>query len=136
MGKRFLMSAIAVLTLSTAATAAVQYDLKDNMHKLNTYMKTMQAGFIEGDKQKALHAAEALGLESEKLLGNEEMMRNKLPKDKAHKARIASTSAHLIADNVEIIKTSMDNVRRDTAQNAYLDIQRACMRCHNLVRDW
>jgi hypothetical protein len=30
----------------------------------------------------------------------------------------------------------MDNVRRDTAQNAYLDIQRACMRCHNLVRDW
>jgi hypothetical protein len=136
MGKRFLISAIAVLALSTAATAAGQYDLNDNMVKLNTYMKAMQAGFIEGDKKKALQAAEALGVESEKLFGNEEMMRNKLPKDKAHQARIATTSAHLISDNVETIKSSMDNMRRETAQNAYLDIQRACMRCHNLVRDW
>lgn len=136
MGKRFLISVIAVLAFSTASTAAGQYDLKDNMLKLNTYMKAMQAGFIEGDKKKALQAAEALGVESEKLFGNEEMMRNKLPKEKAHQARIATTSAHLISDNVEIIKSSMDNMRRETAQNAYLDIQRACMRCHNLVRDW
>jgi hypothetical protein len=106
------------------------------MYKLNNYMMMMQAGFIEGDKQKALKAAESLGIESQKLLGNEEMMSKMLPKDKSHKARIATTSAHLITDNVDIIKSSMDNVRRDTAQNAYLDIQRACMRCHNLVRDW
>lgn len=136
MGKRFLIGAIVALTLSTGATAASQYDLKDNMHKLNNYMKAMQVAFIEGDKQKALQAAEALGLESQKLLGDEAIMRNMLPKDKAHKARIATTSAHLITDNVDIIKSSMDNVRRETAQNAYLDIQRACMRCHNLVRDW
>lgn len=136
MGKRFLIGAIAALTFSTVATAANQYDLKDNMYKLNNYMMIMQAGFIEGDKEKALHAAEALGVESQKLLGDEAIMRNMLPKDKAHKVRIASTSAHLISDNVDIIKSSMDNVRRDTAQNAYLDIQRACMRCHNLVRDW
>lgn len=135
MGKRFLIGAIAAITLS-GTLCANEYDLKDNMYKLNNYMMIMQAGFIEGDKQKALKAAEALGIESQKLLGNEAMMSKMLPKDKAHKARIASTSAHLITDNVDIIKSSMDNVRRDTAQNAYLDIQRACMRCHNLVRDW
>ena len=99
-------------------------------------MMLMQAGFIEGDKQKALKAAEALGEETQKLLGNESVMRNMLPKDKSHKARIATTSAHFITDNIETIKNSMDNMRRETAQNAYLDIQRACMRCHNLVRDW
>ncbi|MDO9056086.1 MAG: hypothetical protein Q8M43_00190 [Sulfuricurvum sp.] len=136
MGKKFLIGVIATLSLSTIAAAATPYDLKDNMHKLNNYMKAMQVAFIEGDKQKALQAAEALGLESQKLLGDEAIMRNMLPKDKAHKARIATTSAHLISDNVDIIKSSMDNVRRETAQNAYLDIQRACMRCHNLVRDW
>lgn len=135
MGKRFLTGVITTLALSTTLMAG-QYDLKDNMLKFNNYMKSMQAAFIVGDKQKALQAAEALGTESEKLLGNEEMMRNMLPPDKAHQARIATTSAHLISDNVEIIKSSMDNVRRETAQNAYLDIQRACMRCHNLVRDW
>jgi hypothetical protein len=106
------------------------------MYKLNNYMMLMQAGFIEGNKEKSLKAAEALGEESAKLLGNEDVMRKMLPSDKAHKAHIATTSAHLIADNVEIIKASKDNFRRETAQNAYLDIQRACMRCHNLVRDW
>lgn len=135
MGKRFLIGAIAAFTISSTLSAA-EFNLKENMFKLNNYMMLMQAGFIEGNKDKSLKAAEALGEESQKLLGNEEMMRNMLPKDKAHKARIATTSAHLISDNVDIIKSSMDNVRRETAQNAYLDIQRACMRCHNLVRDW
>ena len=135
MDKKFLIGAIAALAFSSSLCAN-EYDLKDNMYKLNNYMMIMQAGFIEGDKQKALKAAESLGIESQKLLGNEEMMSKMLPKEKSHKARIASTSAHLITDNVEIIRSSMDNVRRDTAQNAYLDIQRACMRCHNLVRDW
>ena len=135
MGKRFLIGAIAALTISSTL-GATDFNLKENMYKLNNHMMQMQAGFIEGDKAKSLKAAEALGEESKKLLGDEAIMRNMLPKDKAHKVRIASTSAHLISDNVEIIKSSMDNVRRDTAQSAYLDIQRACMRCHNLVRDW
>jgi hypothetical protein len=135
MGKRFLIGALTAITISSTLSA-VEFNLKANMHELNRHMMEMQAAFIEGDKTKALKAAEALGNESNKLLGDEAIMRSMLPKDKAHKTRIASTSAHLINDNVEIIKSSMDNTRRETAQNAYLDIQRACMRCHNLVRDW
>lgn len=135
MEKRFLIGALAALTISSTLSAA-EFNLKENMYKLNNYMMLMQAGFIEGNKEKSLKAAEALGEESAKLLGNEEVMRKMLPSDKAHKAHIATTSAHLISDNVEIIKASKDNFRRETAQNAYLDIQRACMRCHNLVRDW
>lgn len=135
MEKRFLIGALAALTISSTLSAA-EFNLKENMYKLNNYMMLMQAGFIEGNKEKSLKAAEALGEESAKLLGNEDVMRKMLPSDKAHKAHIATTSAHLIADNVEIIKASKDNFRRETAQNAYLDIQRACMRCHNLVRDW
>ena len=53
MGKRFLIGAIAAITLS-GTLCANEYDLKDNMYKLNNYMMIMQAGFIEGDKQKAL----------------------------------------------------------------------------------
>jgi hypothetical protein len=135
MEKRFLIGALAAFTISSTLSAA-EFNLKENMYKLNNYMMLMQAGFIEGNKEKSLKAAEALGEESAKLLGNEEVMRKMLPSDKAHKAHIATTSAHLISDNVEIIKASKDNFRRETAQNAYLDIQRACMRCHNLVRDW
>ncbi len=135
MGKKFLIGLVAAVAFSGAVSAG-EYDLKNNMHKLNEYMMKMQVAFIIGDKDEALKAAEALGDESKHLLGNEAAMAKMLPKGKEHKARIASMSARMIDDNVEIIKANMDNLRRDTAQNAYLDIQRACMRCHNLVRDW
>ncbi|MBN2895727.1 MAG: hypothetical protein JXK05_07545 [Campylobacterales bacterium] len=96
----------------------------------------MQTAFIVGDKAEALKAATALGEESKHLLADEVVMAKMLPKAQVHKVRIATTSARMIEENVEMIKANMENVRRDTVQNAYLDIQRACMRCHNLVRDW
>lgn len=135
MGKKILIGAVMALALAGNVSAA-EYDLKDNMFKLNNYMMQMQAAFIEGDKEKALKTANALDEESKKLLGDENVMRSLLPKGKEHKVRIALTSARMIDDDVAIIKASVDNVHRETAQNAYLDIQRACMRCHNLVRDW
>lgn len=135
MGKKVLIGVVAALTLTMNASAA-EYDLKDNMFKLNNYMMQMQAAFIEGDKEKALRTANALDAESKILFGNEKLMASLLPKGKEHKVRIAMTSARMIDDDVAIIKASMDNIHRETAQNAYLDIQRACMRCHNLVRDW
>lgn len=135
MGKKVLVGAIASLALVLNASA-IEYDLKDNMFKLNNYMMQMQAAFIEGDKEKALKTANALDEESKKLLGDEKVMHSLLPKEKEHKVRIALTSARMIDEDVAIIKANMDNIHRETAQNAYLDIQRACMRCHNLVRDW
>jgi hypothetical protein len=135
MGKKVLIGVVAAFALVMNASAA-EYDLKNNMDKLNTQMQLMQTAFIIGNKEMALKAANELDEESKKLLGDETVMRSLLPKDKEHKVRIALTSAHLIDENVAIIKASMDNIRRETAQNAYLDIQRACMRCHNLVRDW
>ena len=135
MGKKVLVGAIASLALVLNASA-VEYDLKDNMFKLNNYMMQMQAAFIEGDKEKALKTANALDEESKKLLGDEKVMHSLLPKEKELKVRIALTSARMIDEDVAIIKANMDNIHRETAQNAYLDIQRACMRCHNLVRDW
>lgn len=112
------------------------FDLESNMVELNKHMVDLQAAFIRGDKGKALQAVSALGAESSKLLADETVMKKMLPKGKEHMVRVAITSARMIEEDVEIMKESMDNTRRETAQEAYLGIQRACMRCHNLVRDW
>lgn len=131
-----MMVGLALSALFAAGVQAAGFDLKTNMQNLNKYMVQMQTAFIVGDKAEALKAVTALGEESKHLLADEAVMAKMLPKAQAHKVRIATTSARMIEENVETIKANMENVRRDAAQNAYLDIQRACMRCHNLVRDW
>ncbi len=135
MVKRMVIG-FALSALFATGVSAVEFDLKSNMQNLNKHMVQMQTAFIMGDKAEALKAVTALGEESKHLLADEAVMAKMLPKAQAHKVRIATTSARMIEENIETIKANMDNLRRDTAQSAYLDIQRACMRCHNLVRDW
>ena len=129
------LAAFAAAAMLNAASAG-GYDLESNMVELNRHMLDLQNAFIKGDKAKALSAVSALGSESSKLLADESVMKKMLPAGKKHMVRVAVTSARMIEENAAIIKESMDNTRRDTAQEAYLGIQRACMRCHNLVRDW
>jgi DNA invertase Pin-like site-specific DNA recombinase len=132
MTKKILAGFVAAAALSLSAGAA-EFDLKENMHKLNAHMATMQAAFITGDKAEAIKAAKALKAESDKLLGDEAIMKKMLPKDQQHKTRIAKTSAVMISDYVDMMVESTSN---DGAQSAYFGVERACFRCHNLVRDW
>jgi hypothetical protein len=134
MGTKIIISALVALALGSSVSASE--DLKVNMYKLNNDMIQMQAAFIEGNKEKALKAVTALEEESHRLFDKESDIKQMLPEDKRFKSRIALTSASMIQNNIAIIKESMNAERRETAQNAYLDIQRACMHCHNLVRDW
>ncbi len=135
MGKKLFLSALASLALFVASASAEE-DLKTNMYKLNNHMIQMQAAFIQGNKADALKAVSALQEESHALFDHESNIKKMLPENKRFKSHIAVTSAASIQQDLETIKESMDDTRRDTAQNAYLNIQRACMRCHNLVRDW
>lgn len=135
MKRGLVLSTLVSLALFVTAASANE-ELKTSMYKLNNHMIQMQAAFIEGNKDAALKAANALQEESHVLFNNESNIKRMLPEDKRFKSRIAITSAATIAEDLNIIKESMEDARRDTAQNAYLNLQRACMRCHNLVRDW
>lgn len=135
MGKKLVLSAFVSLALLVASTSANE-ELKTSMYKLNNHMIQLQAAFIEGNKDAALKAATALQEESHVLFDHESNIKKMLPESKRFKSRIAVTSAASIDEDINTIKESMDDARRDTAQNAYLNLQRACMRCHNLVRDW
>lgn len=134
MSKKVLIGVVTALTL-TMNTFAIEYSLKDNMIKLNSYMIQMQAAFIEGNKDKAVRTANALNGEAKILFGDENLMTALLPKGKENKVRIARMSSRTIDENVIIINASMNTAHWETAQNAYLDIQKACMRCHTLLRD-
>lgn len=134
MCKKVLIGVVTALTLTMNASA-VEYSLKDNMLKLNSYMIQMQAAFIESNKDKAVRTANALNGEAKMLFGDENLMAALLPKGKENKVRIALMSSRTIDDDVVIINASMNAGHWETAQNAYLDIQKTCMRCHTLIRD-
>jgi len=139
MGKKLVLSTLVAFgLLGSIASAADNSNevLKLNMYKLNNHMIQLQAAFIMGDKEDALRAATALDEESQALFKHESNIKKMLPDDKRFKSRIAITSAAMIHEEIATIKESMEDARRDTAQNAYLNLQRACLRCHNLVRDW
>ena len=134
MMKTFLAAVLACGSLYAGSAAGS--DLESNMTELNRHMVELQDAFIRGDKAKARGAVTALETESRKLLANEAGMQRMLPKGKQHLVRVAVTAARMIEEDSAILKESLDDTRRERAQEAYLGIQRACMRCHNLVRDW
>ncbi len=131
--RKHIMAGLLVSMALACGASASEFDLKENMHKLNAHMSAMQVAFINGDRDGAIEAAKALKDESDKLLGDEAIMKKMLPEDKQHKTRIAKTSAVMISDYVEMMIESNDN---QGAQSAYFGVERACFRCHNLVRDW
>ncbi len=131
-----IVSILAAVAIAVPMVASAGEDLKTNMHKLDNFMIEMQAGFLNGDTKSIIASVNGLEKQTTALFGNESDIKAMLPKEKQFKSRIAVTSAAMIQQAIDTIKESVDSTRRDTAQNAYLDIERACMRCHNLVRDW
>ena len=65
-----------------------------------------------------------------------------LPKGKKNQVQEAIYAAEVISKNAQIIMDEIDNKnkhsglqRRETSQRAYTEIEHACFRCHNIVRD-
>jgi hypothetical protein len=134
--KKVSTTLVMLLTLINGTALSANVELKVDMYKLYNHLIQMEDAFMTGNKEKAMDAVEALEKESKNLFGDEEKIKQMLPEKQRFKSRIAVTTAVMIQKNIDAIKEGMQKDRRDAAQSAYLDIQRACMRCHNLVRDW
>ena len=150
MKKLVLVSSILSLVFSTSVLNANEFDLKSNMIKLNAELNLLHQGLITSDEKTVQSAIEFLQRDVSMLLGtgkygNKDNIINILPKDmknKKHKANIAAKSARKMESSAQKIKEAIDNKaglsiikRQKIAQEAYLDISRACYECHNLVRD-
>jgi hypothetical protein len=133
--KKFLLS-IGVAGMLLATNGIADDAIKTEMNILNQQLLDINDGFIRGNKEVTIKALEAFEAEAHKQFDNVNNVKKLLPKDKQYKLRVAMSTTVMIQDDIQIIKENMDNVRRDIAQNTFLDLQRACMRCHNLVRDW
>ena len=137
---KILLAGLAFFIMTTAAQA--EFDLKDNMLKLNAELWEVQQGFITNNKEGVKDAIKRFSKDAHDLLSNKSKIEKMLPEGKRHKANMAVNAARKIAKNIQIIEDAIENKRnepmlkrQEDAQRAYTYIELACFHCHNLVRD-
>ena len=130
--KKSIVVAFASVVLTSNVYA---YDLKANMYELYSNLSTIQTGFISGNEGMIKVALTSLKSNVDHLLKNEKVIKEALPKGKEHMSSVAVSASYQIDKNIKIIEENLDNPRKTIAQNAGLEIQKACMTCHNIVRD-
>lgn len=138
--KKTLVSLVVCVGLASSVSA--QEELKADMMKMAGDLSAVQMGFFSSDKKGTLSSLMDLKGIVYKSIGDKDTITKLLPEEVQYKSSIAVNSAELInryIDEVEgILKDkNMRMINRQMkSQKAFLEIQKQCFRCHNLVRDW
>lgn len=124
------------------SSAIAQDELKADMGKMASELSSVQIGFFANDRKGTLASLMALKETVDKSIGDKKTITNLLPEDVKYKSSIAINSAELIDKYIDEIETILKDKdmrminRQMDSQKAFLEIQKQCFRCHNLVRDW
>jgi len=137
--KKILISGLISLSIASSASAM---DLKEGMNTLSGTLYEIQRGFLTNDKVLTQDSLTKFKKDIDSMLGDKQTITDLLPEDTKHKASIAINSAKMIDKSIaDIQKVLADKNmrminRQMKSQKAFLEIQKQCFRCHNLVRDW
>lgn len=140
MFKKTLLSLVVCVGFTSSAIA--QDELKADMGKMASELSSVQIGFFANDRKGTLASLMALKETVDKSIGDKKTITNLLPEDVKYKSSIAINSAELIDKYIDEIETILKDKdmrminRQMDSQKAFLEIQKQCFRCHNLVRDW
>ncbi|MEA3370508.1 MAG: hypothetical protein U9Q40_04145 [Campylobacterota bacterium] len=138
--KKSLVSLL--LCAGLASSVGAQEELKADMGKMAADLSAVQIGFFSNDKKGTLTSLMDLKKIVYKSIGDKDTITKLLPEDIRYKASIAINSAELINRQIEKIEAILKDKnmrminRQMKSQQAFLEIQQQCFRCHNLVRDW
>ena len=137
--KKTLLGLVISLGLSSNLVAS---DLKADMAQIGATMTEANMGFLTNNKAATLAAIIKLKKEAHGVFTDKKTITALLPDDVKYKASIAINSAQLIEKYTTQIEEDLNNRslrminKQMRTQKAFVEIQKQCFRCHNLVRDW
>ena len=138
-----LKKTIAGLVLGASLVSGLNAEtLKYDMNLLATSLADVQRAFLLNDREESVRLLKDLKKNITHTLGDKEKVVNLLPKDLKYKSRIAVNSGKMINHYINQIDEvyadkSLSHIKAQMeAQDALLNIQVQCYKCHNLVRDW
>jgi len=138
--KKTLLTLVLGLGLSSSLYAGTQ--LRVDMQKFSATMTNAQISFFTNDKASTLAAIIKLNKLTDEILGNKKTITALLPEAVKYKASIAINSADMISKYSKEIEDTLNDKNMKAinkemkTQEAFVNIQNQCFRCHNLVRDW
>ena len=116
--------------------------LKKDMDGMANSLASVQRGFLLNDRDKTIVLLADLKKKIVHTLGTSKKVLSLLPDSMKYKSRIALNSGKMINTYIGQI----DDIYKDhtltpikaevKAQEALVNIQIQCYKCHNLVRDW
>ena len=130
-----------VISLGLTSTL-VAGDLKADMSQISSTTVEAQIGFFTNNKAATLAAIIKLKKQAHDVLSDKKTITSLLPDDVKYKASIAINSAQLIDKYTTQIEKDLNDRslrminKQMRTQKAFVEIQKQCFRCHNLVRDW
>jgi len=116
--------------------------LKQDMDSLESSLISVQHGFLINDRKTTLSLLSEFKKNVNNILGSKEKIIGLLPKQLKKKSSIAVNSGKMIDRYIKEIEAipkdkSLTPIKAEIkAQEAFLNIQTQCFKCHNLVRDW
>jgi len=138
-----LKKTLAGLVLGASLVSSLNAEtLKHDMNVLATSLSSVQRAFLLNDREKSVRLLKDLKKNITHTLGSKEKVVNLLPKELKFKSRIAINSGKMInqyineIDGIYADKSLKHIEAQMEAQDALINIQRQCYKCHNLVRDW
>ena len=140
MGKKILVSFIVALGLATIVNA--NDTLKSNMDGMAGSLSAAQMGFFSDSEEAIIASVKDLKAYVNKVVGDEKAIIKLLPENMKYKSAIAIQSANIIKKNIAIMEKNLTDKSVRTidkhmrTQKAFVEIEKQCFKCHNLVRDW
>ena len=135
--------ALVSLVVSAGIVSSLNAEtLKHDMNILATSLSSVQRAFLLNDREKSVRLLIDLKKNITHTLGSKEKVINLLPDKLKYKSRIAVNSGKMITQYIAQIDAiyadkSLKHIEAQMeAQDALLNIQVQCYKCHNLVRDW
>ena len=139
MFKKSIAGVVISLSIVSSLNAEV---LKQDMDALESSLIAVQHGFLLNDRKTALLLLADFKKNVNKVLGSKEKVVSLLPDKLKNKSSIALNSGKMIDSYLQEIDSIANDKNltpikaRIKAQEAFLNIQTQCFKCHNLVRDW
>jgi hypothetical protein len=131
-----ILTAAVLMAGALSASDAPKVDMKSNMHKLNESLNKVQSSFMTGDMKGAAGFVVELNTINRSLFVNSESIKNMMPAGKEHLSGVAMNQSKKMDEASNKMLEAVNAKNYSQAQSEFVAVMRACMNCHNIVRDW
>ena len=129
-----ILLSIAVATTVSFAGTAEEINMKA-MAGMESGLNNIQKGFLYNNLDLIKHGSKQI-LEENKIYHDRKMIKSILPKGKQQMENVAMITSNRIDNSLSELKMYIELNDMRKAQDSYVNVVKACIDCHSIIRGW